>query len=119
MYDVGGNEAGSGRYVLFIHGHDGNYQGWGPTDSSYHRRPIQIVTGRFQAGADQPVWFDEPRFFFDHDGVALGKPKTRGRLDLALYASFTVQKGRAVLWYPDRKFFLLGRVIGPEWFDGR
>ena len=21
-----------------------------------------------------------------------------------------------VLWYPERKFFLLGRVIGSEWF---
>ena len=117
MYDVGGNTAGSGRYVLFIHNHDGHYQGYGPTDSGFHRRPIHLVTGRFQPGADQPVWFDEPRFFMDHDGVALGKPGTRGRLDLALYASFTVRAGRAVLWYPERKFFLLGRVIGPEWFE--
>lgn len=116
LYDVGGNEAGSGRYVLFIHDHDGHYQGWGPTDAGFHRRPIKLVTGRFQAGAEQPVWFDAPRFFFDHDGVALGKPGTRGRLDLALYASFTVRAGEAVLWYPDRKFFLLGRRIGPEWF---
>ncbi len=116
MYDVGGNTAGSGRYVLFIHNHDGHYKNYGPTDTSYHRRPIHIVTGRFQPGADQPVWFDEPRFFFDHDGVALGKPGTKGRLDLALYASFTVRNGQAVLWYPERKFFLLGRVIGPEWF---
>jgi hypothetical protein len=117
MYDVGGNTAGSGRYVLFIHNHDGHYQGYGPTDGGFHRRPIHLVAGRFQAGADQPVWFDEPRFFMDHDGVSLGKPGTKGRLDLALYASFTVRQGRAVLWYPERKFFLLGRVIGPEWFE--
>jgi len=26
MYDVGGNEAGSGRYALFIHNHDGHYK---------------------------------------------------------------------------------------------
>ena len=116
MYDVGGNTAGSGRYVLFIHNHDGNYKGYGPRDSGFHRRPIHLVSGRFKADADQPVWFDEPRFFFDHDGVSLGKPGTSGRLDLALYASFTVRQGRAVLWYPERKFFLLGRVIGPEWF---
>ena len=53
----------------------------------------------------------------DHDGVGLGPPKTRGRFDLALYASFTLRGGQPVLWYPDRKFFLLGRVIGPEWFQ--
>ncbi|MCX6899187.1 MAG: sialidase family protein [Verrucomicrobia bacterium] len=116
MYDVGGNEAGSGRYALFIHNHDGHYKNYGPTDSNFHRRPIHLVPGRFQPGADQPVWFDEPKFFMDHDGVSLGKPGTNGRLDLALYSSFTVRKGKPVLWYPERKFFLLGRIIGKEWF---
>ena len=111
MYDVGGNEAGSGHYALFIHNHDGHYMGYTPEDSSYHRRPIHLVRGTFKAGADQPVWFDEPQFFFDHDGVSLGKPGTRGRLDLALYASFTVRGGVPVLWYPERKFFLLGKSI--------
>jgi len=116
MYDVGGNTAGSGRYVLFIHNHDGHYQGYGPTDTSFHRRPIYLVAGRYTPAAEQPVWFDEPKLFMDHGGVSLGAPNKRGRLDLALYASFTVRDGRAVLWYPDRKFFLLGRVIDKSWF---
>ena len=111
MYDVGGNEAGSGSYVLFIHNHDGHYKNYGPTESGFHRRPIHLVRGTFKAGADQPVWFDEPKLFFDHDGVSLGKPGTNGRLDLALYASFTVRSGIPVLWYPERKFFLLGKKI--------
>ena len=80
------------------------------------RRPVYLVPGRFQAAAEQPVWFDEPKLFMDHDGVSLGKPGTPGRLDLSLYASFTVRNGRPVLWYPERKFFLLGRIIGNEWF---
>ena len=92
MYDLGGNTAGSGRYVLFIHNHDGHYLNYGPADTSYHRRPVYLVPGHFQADAQQPVWFDEPRFFMDHDGVSLGKPGTAGRLDLALYSSFTVRK---------------------------
>jgi hypothetical protein len=111
MYDLGGNLAGSGRYALFVHNHDGHYQGYRPTDTSFHRRPIYLVRGFFRADADQPVWFDEPEFFMDHDGVSLGKPGTRGRTDLALYSSWTVRDGRAVLWYPDRKFFLLGRHV--------
>jgi len=119
IYDMGGNEAGSGRYALFIHNHDGHYQGYKPTDTSFHRRPVYLVPGRFTPGADQPVWFDEPRFFMDHGGVSLGKPGTRGRTDLALYSSFTVRNGKAILWYPERKFFLLGRVIGDEWFVRR
>ena len=105
MYDVGGNEAGSGRYALFIHGHEDHQ----------NRRPIYLVPGHFQAGAEQPVWFEEPKLFMDHDGVSLGKPGTNGRLDLALYSSFTVHNGQPVLWYPERKFFLLGRIIGNEW----
>ncbi|MCX6905325.1 MAG: sialidase family protein [Verrucomicrobia bacterium] len=111
IYDVGGSAAGSGRYALFIHNHDGHYQGYGPTDTGFHRRPIYLVAGRFRPGADQPVWFDEPKFFMDHNGVSLGKPGTNGRLDLALYSSFTVRQGKPVLWYPERKFFLLGRKI--------
>jgi murein DD-endopeptidase MepM/ murein hydrolase activator NlpD len=117
IYDVGGNTAGSGRYALFIHNHDGHFQGYGPTDTQFHRRPVYLVAGRFQPGADQPVWFEEPRPFMDHEGVGLGRPGTPGRQDLALYASFTVRNGTPVLWYPERKFFLLGRVIGPEWLS--
>ncbi len=111
MYDVGGNTSGSGRYVLFIHNNDGNYQGYKPTDTSFNRRPIYLVAGRFRPGADQPIWFGEPRFFMDHQGVPLGRPGTAGRTDLALYSSFTVRGGQPVLWYPDRKYFLLGRII--------
>jgi len=111
IYDLGGNTAGSGRYALFIHNHDGHYQGYGPTDSHWHRRPINLVTGRFKPGGAQPVWFDEPKFFMDHSGTPLGPPGKRGRLDLALYASSTLRNGKAVLWYPDRKFFLLGKVL--------
>jgi hypothetical protein len=116
IYDVGGEAAGSGKYALFLHNHDGHYKNYGPTDTGFHRRPVYLAVGRFQPGGDQPVWFDEPQSFMDHDGVPLGKPGTTGRLDLALYASSTVRQGKAVLWYPDRKFFLLGRAIGEEWF---
>lgn len=119
IYDVGGNTAASGRYALFIHGHDGHYNGYGPFDSNFHRRPIYLVAGHFAPGAKQPVWFEEPKLFMDHKGVSLGPPGGNGRVDLALYASMTVRKGKAGLWYPDRKFFLLGRVIGPEWFTDR
>ena len=111
MYDVGGNTEGSGHYVFFIHNHDGHYKNHGPADSAFHRRPICLVRGTFKAGADQPVWFGEPALFMDHDGVSLGKPGTQGRQDLALYSSFTVRNGVPVLWYPDRKFFLLGKKI--------
>lgn len=117
IYDVGGNEAGSGRYVLFIHDNDGDFKGFRPSPlvTGFNRRPVYLLPGRYVAGAVQPVWFGEQKLFMDHDGVSLGKPGTNGRFDLSLYSSFTVRQGKAVLWYPDRKFFLLGRVIGPGW----
>jgi len=119
IYDVGGNEAGSGKYVLFIHNNDGHFKGFKPvpTVTGFNRRPIYLVAGRFQPDADQPVWFDDLQFFMDHDNTSLGKPGTNGRFDLSLYSSFTCRKGVPVLWYPDRKFFLLGRIIGNEWFE--
>ena len=111
IYDVEGNTAGSGQYALFIHNHDGHYKDYGPLDTSYHRRPVFRVNGRFVPNSDQPVWFDDPELFMDHGGVSLGAPNRQGRLDLALYSSLTVRKGKTVLWYPDRKFFLLGRML--------
>jgi hypothetical protein len=113
IFDLDGPCAARGHYALFIHNNDGNFMGFKPADTGLNRRPVYMAKGNFKSGADQPVWFDEPVFFFDHDGTVVGPPGKQGRLDLALYSSSTVLDGKTVLWYPDRKFFLLGRVIGP------
>jgi hypothetical protein len=106
-------ELEAGRYLLLYHGHDGHFGQWGPLDSSDHRRPILAAAGEFRPDADQPVWFSQPKQLMDNDGVRIGHG--RGRADLAMYASFTTRGGQHVLWYPDRKFFLLGKRIAPEW----
>ncbi len=105
-----------GRFVFFYHNHDGRFQQWGPTDTTWHRRPICVSVGEFRPGARQPVWFSEPRFMMDNAGVPLGYGN--GRTDLALYASHTVHDGADVLWYPERKFFLLGRELGDGLLGG-
>src|SRR5262249_44243420 len=56
FFALGGPAAASGRYALFIHNHDGNFNGFKPTDTSLHRRPIYRVNGTFKPGAEQPVW---------------------------------------------------------------
>jgi len=33
------------------------------------------------------------------------------------YTSYSIVDGKAILWYNDTKFYLCGRVIGPEWFE--
>jgi hypothetical protein len=101
-------QVGEGEYVFLFHNHDGHFGGWGPQDGSWHRRPIWLARGQFRPGAQQPVWFSEPVFFMDHGGT----PILRG--DLAMYASVTYDADGLVLWYPERKFFLLGKKITRE-----
>ena len=118
-------EISPGRYVLLYHNHDGHFEDWGPTENLYHRRPITLAVGEFRPEADQPVWFSRPKFLMDNDGVPLGwlaerlreNPRHARRADLAMYASFTIRGGRRILWYPDRKFFLLGKIITDEFLS--
>jgi hypothetical protein len=98
-------------YFMLIHNHDR----WQIVDGNLGRRPLCIVRGEFRAGADQPIWFSKPQFFMDTDGVAIGY---ENRVDgLAMYSSVTHSDGQTTLWYPDRKLFLLGRVIRRDMLD--
>ncbi len=47
----------------------------------------------------------------DNGGIELGPGK---RADLAMYASTTPIEDGLILWYPERKFFLLGKKIELE-----
>ena len=100
---------GKGHFYMFIHNHDGHFGPWGPTDALHHRRPIYLVRGTFTPGAHQPLTFGSPEFFFDDNDVPLGYKSKRA--DLALYASMTHINGESVLWYPDRKHFLCGKIV--------
>jgi hypothetical protein len=106
-------EVDPGCYVLLFHNHDGTFGPWGPRDSRFNRRPIYVARGEFRKGARQPVWFSGPHFLMDNDGVPLGYGS--GRSDLAMYSSLTIVDDEPVLWYPDRKFFLLGKKLPREW----
>ena len=35
----------------------------------------------------------------------------------SFYTSYTILDGQGVLWFNDRKYYLLGRRIGAEWFE--
>lgn len=105
-----------GEYFFLLHGHDGHFEQWGPTDTSWHRRPVCIARGLHRPGAHQPIWFSEPQVLMDNGGVPLGHGK--GRADLAMYASVTVRANGPVLWYPERKYFLLGRRIRRDFLAG-
>jgi len=104
IYDWKGCEAGSGYYFALVH----NTFDFNPEKKTAYqnRGPLYLIAGKFIEGAHQPIWFTEPQLF---------APRKGGN---SFYTSYTVRDGKGVLWFPDHKYFLLGREIGPEWFKG-
>ncbi|MBO9605574.1 MAG: exo-alpha-sialidase [Paenibacillaceae bacterium] len=103
-----------GRYVLVFHNNDGHVDRFKPPDVRYNRRPAFISVGRFDAAAKQPIRFSPPKQFLDTNGVTIG-PK--GTCEIATYPSLTEKDGKRMLWYPDRKYYLLGKQITDEWLE--
>jgi hypothetical protein len=79
-----------------------------------HRRPCFMTVGEFMPEAYQPIWFTEPKEFLDNGGV-LVSPKASN--EIATYPSLTEYQGRRILWYPDRKYYLLGKIITDEFLS--
>jgi hypothetical protein len=114
-------ELSDGRFIILYHNNRGGAPAGGANDAT-PREPLFLSLGEFRAGADQPVWFSQPRHFMATGGVdpaGVDHPiSDPGSGSLAMYASFTNIDGRDMLWYPDRKCFLLGREITPELLEG-
>ncbi|MBQ2822475.1 MAG: exo-alpha-sialidase [Thermoguttaceae bacterium] len=104
LYDWKGCEAASGYYFALVHNtFDFQFE----KQTAYQARgPLYLIAGKYVEGAHQPIWFTEPQLF---------APRKGGN---SFYTSYTVRDGKGILWFPDRKRYLLGREIGPEWFQG-
>ncbi|MHC4871784.1 MAG: sialidase family protein [Planctomycetota bacterium] len=90
-------EIEEGKYALFIH-----------NNTETFRRPVFVCYGKYVEDEKQPIEFEEPKPWADNEGIPIGPGP---RKDFALYTSMTFVDGKSVLWYPERKFFLLGREI--------
>jgi len=99
-------------YVYLFNNNDGYVFGATSRWDVRNRRPAYISRGEFRPGAHQPIWWSPPKLFIDNGAV-----KWRLRLEAAAYTSLTEHQGRRVLWYPDRKGFLLGRHLTDHWLD--
>jgi hypothetical protein len=101
MYDWKGCEAASGIYFMLLHDRfDFN------APSAYQKRgALYLHAGRFDPDGVQPVKFGKGRLF---------APRAANN---SSYSSYTVVDGEGVLWSPDQKYYLVGRRIGPEWFN--
>ena len=76
-----------------------------------HRRPLHLSVGTFMPDALQPIWFEKPCMSLDNDGVIVGSKATN---EIGTYTSLTEHEGRRILWYPDRKYYLLGKILTDE-----
>lgn len=108
----------NGSYLLVFHnnnGHIGSYnqqeRKWKTNYLNHLRHPAFIAVGEFQPDAYQPIWFGQPKEILNTDGVIVGPKRTA---EIATYTSITEWKGKRVLWYPDRKYYLLGKYITDE-----
>ncbi|MEX1118540.1 MAG: sialidase family protein [Terrimicrobiaceae bacterium] len=100
----------NGKYALFYSNNRGVIEPpaeWGP------RNPVFLSIGEFMPDADQPLWFGKPYNFMDCKHLSIYGDEN-GINGISLYASFTTSTGKNILWYPDRKFSLLGKEITDE-----
>jgi hypothetical protein len=106
-----------GRYLLLYFNNPGALgpynqfaprEVWKTNTWNYIRRPAHLAVGEFRPKAYQPIWFSRPKLFADNDGVIAGPKKTA---EIATYTSYTEYQGKRTLWYPDRKYYLLGKHI--------
>lgn len=112
---------GNGKYLLLYHNNPGSSGGdsqfkvtWPDNQSNFIRNPTYIAVGTFKPKAHQPLWFSQPYRLLDTDNIPIGPKYTA---EVGTYTSITEFKGRRILWYPDRKYYLLGKYIDDDFLD--
>ena len=65
------------------------------------------------AHPEHPLLFTRPRVVADNGGVVDGNGKT----EICTYTSLFESEGEVYLWYPDRKHYLLGKVLSADLLD--
>ncbi|MBN1622730.1 MAG: exo-alpha-sialidase [Clostridia bacterium] len=110
-----------GRFFLLFHNNPGEHLGfsqfkdrWEQNEANFFRNPTYICIGHYKKDAHQPVWFGIPYKLFDTDDIAIGPKETA---EIATYTSYIEWNGKRILWYPDRKYYLLGRTLTDELLD--
>ena len=103
-----------GRFLLVFFNNDGSgHGGCGPTDAPNVRNPAWVTIGREIPGeAEHPIRFGKPRVFAHTQWVRA--PGTN-RTQVASYPSFVEEGEDRIIFYPDRKHYLLGKRLTDEW----
>lgn len=105
----------NGKFVLVFHNNNGKRLGydqadkkWGINVANIVRNPTYYTVGEFKQDGTQPIWFSEPVELLNTHDIAV-PPKMSA--EIGTYPSITEFQGRTILWYPDRKRFLLGKYL--------
>jgi hypothetical protein len=106
----------SGEYMFLFNNNDGYVFGAESRWDVRNRRPAFVSRGQFRPEAEQPIWWSSPRLLIDNDAIPWG-PDGRGRLEAAPYPSMTHGAEGNVIWYPDRKGFLVGKFFRNAWLS--
>ncbi len=110
-----------GRYILLHHNHRGDIESK-PETTHLLRHPAFTALGEFRPRAEQPLWLSESKLLMGTEGIGVDGtregPANRVQTAIDVYTSFTTRKGNNVLWRPDRKLFLVGKKITPEFLAG-
>lgn len=107
-----------GRFLLLFYNNNGDANG-GRFPCGYdcwrtNRRPAFCSVGVETGTQHQPLRFGTPKLFADNAGHAIGPG---GRTDVATYPSLLEDGGERILFYPDRKHFLLGKYLNDDWLE--
>lgn len=107
-----------GLFLLAFHNNPGERLGfsqwkekWDDNEANFFRNPLFLAVGRHHPEARQPIWFGRPHNFLDTADIAVGPKRTA---ETGTYTSLTEYGGETVFWYPDRKYYLLGKRIPPS-----
>jgi hypothetical protein len=102
-----------GRYLLLFYNNDGSANGGkSPIDAKCNRYPAWVTVGREIPGErDHPLRFGPPKIVASSDGVLI----PYGGTQVAPYPSLVDDGQERILFYPDRKHYLLGKYLTDDW----
>ena len=108
-----------GRCILVYYNNRGDIHGGhfpcGGACFRSNRYPAYISVGHEDpTNPFVPIRFSPPKFFATSDGHSIG---VGGRTEVATYPSLLEDGDDRILFYPDRKHFLLGKHITDEWLN--
>lgn len=96
-------DIGNGEYVQLYYGRAGGYE-----DMFSFRDRVLRAVGKFAPEDEQPIRFEKKGELYMAIDVAAGP---RDNAEINLEASFTCFHGIPMLWYGDRKHYVLGKKL--------